>query len=139
MKKKPLALTTSKTNASAARTRLGLWKPKFLEALTNTPSVTAAARFAGVDRQTAYTHKEKDPAFAEAWADALQQSLDRLEHQAWKFAITLENADPHTMSARARMAEFMLKAHRPAVYRERTEVGVVGGVIVLPAKREDGE
>src|SRR5262249_28657666 len=118
-KLKQLALANKTHVSSRARTRLGLWKAKFLEVLEVTPSVTVAAKAAGIDRTVAYDYRNKDPQFAEAWDAALQASVDRLEHQAWKFAIRLEGADTATASARERMAEFMLRAHRPSVYSEK--------------------
>ena len=41
----------------------------------------------------------------------------------------------------AQLAMFLLRAHRPAVYREtsRIDVGLLGGIIQIPAKAEGPE
>src|SRR6266542_469517 len=73
-----------KSPASRARTRTGKWRPIFLRTLARTPSVTFAAKAAGVPRRTAYAHREQDSEFATAWDDALNQSLDVLEHSVYQ-------------------------------------------------------
>src|SRR5262249_47879561 len=123
-----LALRKSHTPARA-RTRLGKWRDGFLRALAKTPSVTMAAKAAGVSRRTAYDHRERDSEFAAQWDDALNQSLDVLEHEVYQRALKDD----------AQLAMFILKAHRPAIYRERIEAAVAGGVIILPAKAEGNE
>jgi hypothetical protein len=127
-KKRALALRKSHA-PSRARTRTGKWQPLFLRALAKTPSVTFSARAAGVARRTVYAHREQNPEFREKWDDALNQSLDILEHKVYQRALKDD----------AQLAMFMLKAHRPSVYRERTEMGIVGGIIFLPAKAQGGE
>jgi hypothetical protein len=122
-------LALRKSHASRARTRLGHWRATFLKTLAKTPSVTMAAKAAGIPRRTAYDHREKDPEFAQAWDDALNQSLDALEHEVYQRALKDD----------AQLAMFLLKAHRPAIYRERIEAAVAGGVIILPAKAEGNE
>jgi hypothetical protein len=122
-------LALRKSHASRARTRLGQWRATFLKTLAKTPSVTMAAKAAGIPRRTAYDHREKDPQFAQAWDDALNQSLDVLEHEVYQRALKDD----------AQLAMFLLKAHRPAIYRERIEAAVAGGVIILPAKAEGDE
>ena len=123
--------TPRKSHGSRARTRVGLWRPAFLRALAKTLSVTLAAKAAGVSRRTAYDHRELDPAFAEKWDDALNQSLDVLEHEVYQRALKDD----------AQLAMFLLKAHRPSIYREtqRHEVGVLGGIILIPAKENGAE
>jgi hypothetical protein len=132
MNNKPLALTTTKLKRDAlrapskARTRMGLWKKTFLATLAQTPSVTAACKVANVSRRTAYDHKELDPEFGAAWEDALNQSLDFLEHRLF-----VRGCKDDT-----RAAEIILKAYRPSLYSEkmRIEAAVVGGIILLPMK-----
>jgi hypothetical protein len=51
----------------------------FLEALGKLGVVTAAAKVAGINRQYVYELAKKDPTFAAAMEDALEQSLDLLE------------------------------------------------------------
>ena len=39
----------------------------------------------------------------------------------------------------SQLIQFILKSHRPAIYRERIETAVAGGIIFLPAKTEGAE
>jgi hypothetical protein len=54
----------------AARPRPQIWRKVFLRALARTGNVRAAAADAGVNTETAYNHRAKDPAFGKAWAAA---------------------------------------------------------------------
>ena len=139
MKPKQLALVRRNSHASPARTRAGRWRDKFLRALAKSPSITVAARAARVSRQTAYNHKDADPIFAAKWDDALNQSLDLLEHELFEFAKALKNCDPGTASARVKAAEIQLRAHRRNIYGDKAEVAFAGGIVILPAKREGPE
>ncbi|WP_267395246.1 MULTISPECIES: hypothetical protein [unclassified Sphingomonas] len=99
----------------------------FLETLTACCNVTAACKAAGIGRQTAYQWREDDPAFAVAWAGALEEAVDALEKEAWRRAA--EGVDKPivfqgvvTGSYREysdRLMEILLKAHRPDKYIER--------------------
>jgi hypothetical protein len=117
---------------SRARTRkTARWRAIFLRTLAKTPSVTMAAKAAGINRRTAYDHKELDPEFAKKWEDALDQSLDVLEHAVYQRALTED----------AQLAMFLLRAHRPTTYREtqRLDVGLLGGIVFIPEKKEGAE
>src|SRR4030095_11675399 len=46
-------------------------KPLFLEWFASTCNVTLSAEKAGINYRTAYKHRRKDSAFAEAWDEAL--------------------------------------------------------------------
>jgi hypothetical protein len=117
---------TRKSHTSRARTRIGQWRSVFLRALAKTPSVTFAAKAAGVSRRTVYDHRERDEEFAARWDDSLNQSLDVLEHEVYQRAIKGD----------AQLAMFILRAHRPSTYREtsRVDVGLLGGIVLLPSK-----
>src|SRR5262245_26136901 len=117
---------------SRARTRNGAWKTTLLDTLSRTPSVTVACKIAGIDRTTAYAHRDKDPEFAAAWDDALMQTIDLLEHRGYQLA--LRGDEP-------RLIEFFLRAHRPSIYREtsRVDVGLLGGIVLIPCKAEGAE
>ncbi|HZS19172.1 MAG TPA: hypothetical protein VFA51_14685 [Candidatus Udaeobacter sp.] len=136
-----LRLCNTNDAPTRARARTGRWRERFLRALARSPSVTFACKAAGIRRQTAYAWKERDEAFAAQWDDALNQSLDALEHEAYRFAVSLEGGEPGTASARARMAEFLLKSHRPGIYsdRQRIEHALLGGIVLLPAKEKGKE
>jgi hypothetical protein len=125
-----IALHKSYTPARA-RTRLGKWHGLFVRALAKTPSVTVAAKAAGVSRRTAYDHRERNPEFAAKWDDALNQSLDVLEHEIYQRALKDD----------AQLAMFLLRAHRPSIYRDnqRIEHALLGGIVLLPPKQEEPE
>ena len=97
------------------------WYAKFLVALARSPNVAGACRKVGITRPTAYRHRHDDPAFAEAWQTALDDAVDTLEANVWTRA---KKSDT--------LAIFMLKAHRPGVYREtihQIQTGKGGGPI----------
>jgi hypothetical protein len=86
---------------------------------------------AGIDRATAYRHRQEDEAFAEQWIDAIQASVDELEHKAFQLALAGDS----------NLITFMLRCHKPNVYRDtqRHEVGLLGGIVLLPPKEEGAE
>src|SRR5436305_6679036 len=45
-------------------------------------TVLSAARTAGVSRRAAYDRRERDPEFAQAWDDAIEESVEQLEAEA---------------------------------------------------------
>jgi len=102
------------------------WHGKFLRSLAKSPSVSLAAQQAGISRRSAYNAREADPEFAEAWDDALNQSVDTLEHSIYQRALKDDS----------QLAMFILKAFRP-FYRESSRMELdarVCGVLVLPQK-----
>lgn len=102
----------------------------FLDTLRTTVNVTLAAQAVGISSGTAYRHKKEDALFAERWEEALAEGIDMLEHKAHERAFqgveepvfnrgevcgyVTKYSDSLTM--------FLLKAHRPDKYRERSEV-----------------
>lgn len=58
----------------------------FLACLARGMSVAAAAQSTGVPRQTVYKWRAH-PAFAEAWAEAIETATDRLEDEARRRAL----------------------------------------------------
>lgn len=88
----------------------------FLEALATSPNVSAACKAAGVGRTTAYDAREADPEFAEKWTEALESAVDDLAADAFKRAKA--GSDVLTI--------FLLKSHRPEVYRESTRQEISG-------------
>lgn len=91
-------------------------KRQFLQTLEETISVAQACRVAGIDRMTATHWRELDAEFAEAWQAALDAALDDLEHTAQQRA--------HNGSDLLLM--FLLKANRPAKYRESVKHELTG-------------
>jgi hypothetical protein len=55
---------------------------KFLEALKTGASVYAAARIAGIGRQTAYDWRNEDDVFAALWEEAVECGTDLMEDEA---------------------------------------------------------
>ena len=103
------------------------WKAVFIEALSKSANVLASCKAAGITRQTAYKHKREDRGFSELWDNAIQHAVDTLEAVAWQRA--RNQADPGSTT----LLIFLLKAHRPSLYREtyRHELtGADGGPIV---------
>lgn len=94
------------------RTRRPDWRPVFLATIRSTGNVRLAASAAGVDRSTSYRRAERDPAFAAAWAEASDDAIDTLEGEARRRALAGSDA----------LLMFLLRAHRPQIYRESLDV-----------------
>jgi hypothetical protein len=92
---------------------------KFLAALTAGQTVTQACATSGLNRRTAYDHREQDAEFALAWDDAIESSVDELEAEVRRRALDPEAKNSHLLLM------FMLKKFRPE-YREayKTEVAM---------------
>lgn len=110
------------------------WTEAFLNALAKVPNITAAARAAGISRRGAYDRREADPEFAAAWDDALEQSTDALVGAAYRRAFegteepVFYQGEECGMVRRFsdRLAMFLLKAHRPQVYGDKSQVEMSG-------------
>jgi len=136
---------------STALKRRRDWRPAFLEKLAEHGNITAAAKAAVVDRKTIYKHRANDPKFAEAWDDAIDTAIDRLEMELLKRAAvgekrvrteTVTDADGKVVSTK-RIEEtvksdtlliFQLKALRPEKYRDNFNLGQM--VAELAASRD---
>ena len=107
---------TAKTKAPDA------WRPAFLASLAETCNVSEACRVSGISRPTVYEHRAADAEFAAAWDDAVAAGVEALELTARQRAVRESDT----------LLIFLLKAHRPDVYREnrRTELtGANGGPV----------
>jgi hypothetical protein len=124
-------MVKTKTVATLTDARVKRWRQRFLRTLRKCPNVKAACSAANVSRQTAYRNRHDDAEFAAAWQDALDASVDELEARAFQLAL----------GGDSRLVEFMLKSHRPSICREtqRHEVGLLGGIVLLPAKKDGAE
>jgi uncharacterized protein YjiS (DUF1127 family) len=89
-------------------TKIKHWRLKFLDSLRLHGIVTQAAKDAGIDRDTAYYERQRDPVFAAEWKEALDRGVDMLEDVAKQRAYAGSDT----------LLIFLLKAHRPVVYRE---------------------
>lgn len=87
------------------------WQPKFLEIFGNTMNISLSADGAGIDRRTVYRARQNDPEFAAAMDDAKEEAIERLEADAYERAKKMSDT----------LLIFLLKAHKPALYRERYE------------------
>jgi len=96
-------------NSAPKRRRKPDWAPRFLEVFRATCNVRLSADAAGIDRDTAYWRRQRDPTFAARWAQAEQDAIDVLEAEARRRALSVSDT----------LLIFLLKAHRPALYRER--------------------
>lgn len=97
-------------------------KQKFLEAYTQTCTLTAAAKIAGVDRGTHYKWLKADKAYCEQFASTHETTIESLEAEARKRAF--DGSDV--------LLIFLLKGARPEKYRERYEhIGKEGGPITV--------
>ena len=86
-----------------------------LEVMSTGLSVTAAAKHAKIGRSTVYKWRRDSENFATLMDEAYEQGVDTLEDHALKRAHDADKpSDALTM--------FLLKAHRPARYRERVDL-----------------
>lgn len=88
------------------KTRVKKWQARFLAALAKAPSVSHAAKAAGVHRSTCYAVRDSDPQFANAWEQSLETAVDTLVVAAFRRAIRRSDT----------LLTFLLRCHRPATY-----------------------
>lgn len=114
------------------------WRPKFLQALSETCNVTESAAAAGVHRGTVYRHREQYPAFAADWLDALALGVEALEDVAHQRAFGYEEPLHHqglltgdtVTKYDTTLIIFLLKAHKPDKYEDRQLHRHEGEVVV---------
>jgi len=133
----------------------------FLTLLREVPNVTRAARTLGLAPKTFRNYKKTNKEFSQAWDDALDESIERMEQEVHRRAIEGmdeplvhqgsftylyeldergravkdengipklkldKNGQPAIATVKKysdQLAMFLLKAHRPEKYRERSEV-----------------
>lgn len=101
--------TLARNNATAVK------KAAFLTALAERGTVLHAAESARVRRQTVYVWRRVDTAFAEAWADSLEDSTEALEASMYERAMRGDTI----------AGIFLLKGRRPTVYRDQQGAATV--------------
>src|SRR5215213_5022124 len=97
-------------------------RAKFLAALAEGMSIANAAGAAGTGRGAMYVWRKDDPLFAADWDEAVEVGTDLLEDEARRRA----------MAGSDQLIMFMLKARRPAQYKDRAvheHVGAAGGAV----------
>lgn len=105
-------------------------KAAFLDTLRETANVTVAARSVGISPGTVYKHRKDDALFAERWDEAINEAVDMLEAEAHRRAFqgteepVFYKGDEvgYVRKYSDSLTMFLLKAHRPDKYRERSEV-----------------
>jgi hypothetical protein len=118
------------------------WRPAFLEAFAQHYTVTLACKAVGISRQAAYAERQRNKAFAEAWADVETQTTEFLERELIRRAaeswVERERWEVDTDGNRV-LAErvtkwsdsnlqFLLRARKPETYRENVRVDHGGTV-----------
>jgi hypothetical protein len=88
------------------------WAPRFLDLFRQTANVRLSADGAGIDRDTAYRRRQRDPTFMAAWTQAEADAVDVLEAEARRRALTVSD----------NLLMFLLKAHRPERFRETIRI-----------------
>lgn len=105
------------------------WAPALLAALAASGNITAACAEAGVNRDTFYERRKRDPEFRRAVRASFGVATDALEAEARRRALEgCERPVFHAGEEVGRIREysdtlmiFLLKAHRPRKFRERFE------------------
>jgi transposase-like protein len=136
-----LSTTASALARQVADTRKRAW----LEAFEAEGTVRYACKVAGVGRSTVYEWRQKDEAFALAWADIEEATTEAMEREAYRRAV--EGVTEPLVSAGKRVCDttkfsdtlliFMLKARRPEKYRDNVRVehsGTVQHEVSLPTE-----
>ena len=114
------------------------WKPAFIEALRATGSVTRAAKYVGRSRNQAYHVRRQSEDFAAQWDDALEEATDLLDAEARRRAVTGTDKPVFYKGEVVgsitkysdRLLMFLLRAHRPQVFRDGGKVKQPGATDV---------
>ena len=101
------------------------WRPAFLQTLKETGNVLLSCKVAGISRKQAYLTRQKNAAFAAEWADCIEDAVDMLEAIAVQRAKTVSDV----------LLIFLLKAHRPEVYRETVNLRIEHARILEDTRR----
>jgi hypothetical protein len=110
--------------------------------------VTRAARDTGVARSTVYHAREHDEAFATAWGDIAEMTLERMEAEAIRRAVDGVDRAVYYQGMEVGLERqysdtlliFLLKAGRPDKYRENINIRHAGELRVsvpVVAETED--
>ena len=118
-------------------TAAAAWRGVFIERLKATGNVTLAAIGAGVNRQHAYRTRNRNKTFRRRWDEALEQTVDLLEGEARRRATGISRDIYYAGEVVGEesvysdtLLIFLLKAHRPAKFRDNVKVEHSGGMEV---------
>lgn len=92
------------------------WSAAFLVTMRLTGNVKASCEAAGISRNCVYARRDRDEQFAERWSEAIADAIDGLEQVAWERGKAQSDS----------LIIFLLKSHRPALYRETVRKEVSG-------------
>ncbi len=104
-------------------------KGTIVRSLAQKGNVREATDNAGVSRSLAYGWRDKDEGFREAWDDAVNEAVDRMEREMWRRGIEGferpviyqgEITDTWTDYSDSLLLT-LIKGHRPEKYKERRE------------------
>ena len=113
------------------------WRGVFIERLKATGNVTLAARGAGISRPEAYKARNRNKTFRRLWNEALEEAVDLLDGEARRRATGMKRDIYHAGVVVGQenvysdsLLMFLLKAHRPQLYRDNVKVEHSGGMDV---------
>ena len=114
------------------------WREAFLWELSRSGNVQHSAGVAGVDTKTVYNHRNRSPEFSEAWDEALEDAIQRMEAEAHRRAVhgvdkpVFHNGKECGVVRQYSdvLLMFLLKAKRPEVYRDNVSLQHSGNVQV---------
>ena len=114
-----------------------VWRDAFIERLRATGNITLAATGAGVTRQNVYRTRSRNAAFRHRWDEALEQAMDLLEGEARRRATGMKRDVYYAGEVVGQesvysdtLLMFLMRAHRPHLYRENMKVEHSGGMDV---------
>ena len=113
-------------------TRTPVKDAKFFELIAGGATISDACRAVGYTRTVVYTYKSSDAKFSEAWDEANETAIERMEREADRRAVEGYDKPVFHLGVECGVQRqfsdtlliFRLKAKRPEVYRERAEVAV---------------
>lgn len=126
------AAGTANVKVQVRKLRAGTWtkalRNAFLDHLATSSNVTHAARSVGKHPVSAHQLRRRDPAFAEAWAEALEQGYAHIEAMLLARAIgqeadPLRSGDPDAVPFDPAMALQVLMTRKGMTAPGRTRVG----------------
>jgi hypothetical protein len=113
-----MAKRRATNSANSAPIKKGAWKELFCKLFAETMCVATAAAGAGMDRSTVYKARKTDPDFAAAWDSAKESAIESLEAAAYERARKMSDV----------LLIFLLKSHKPELYRESVSLKHSGTV-----------
>ena len=105
------------------------WEETFLAVFRKEGNIRKACEMAGISRQAVYAHREKSKRFFRDWEDAKDDAIDVLEAEAFRRAKKQSDV----------LLIFLLKSHRPGVYRETVTNDHTGSIELVQRIRHSIE